>query len=187
MDTIELLDQGYAWTAARIAAVPVDGLDAPTPCPEWNLRDLLDHTIGTLAMLVDAIASDPAADGPDAPEVRALGSTSWDRAIAELADRNRRAWRAPGVMDRTYELPVGTMPAPVVASASLLELVVHGWDISQATGEAAAIPDALAVPVLEFARQALGDANRGDKFAADLGRGETPSDRLVAYLGRTPR
>jgi hypothetical protein len=26
MDAIELLDQGYTWTAARIAAVPADGL-----------------------------------------------------------------------------------------------------------------------------------------------------------------
>jgi uncharacterized protein (TIGR03086 family) len=89
-------------------------------------------------------------------------------------------------MDRTFELAIGTMPAPTAASASLLELVVHGWDISQASGEAAKIPDALALPVLDFARQALVDGNRGDNFAADLGIGDTPSDQLVAFLGRKP-
>jgi uncharacterized protein (TIGR03086 family) len=186
MDTIELLDHGYAWTAARIAAVPTNGLDAPTPCSLWNLQELLDHTIGALTMLTDAVATAGAGAEPDAPAGHALGSTPWDRAIAELAARSRRAWQAPGVMDRTMELPIGTMPAPMVASANLLEVVVHGWDISQASGEAAEIPDALALPVLEFARQAVLDANRGDHFAADLGIGDTPSDQLVAFLGRKP-
>ena len=186
MDAIELVDQGYSWTAARIAAVPADGLDAPTPCHLWSLQELLDHTIGALTMLTDAVATAPAHAGADAPDVRALGSTPWDRAIAELAAHSRRAWEAPGVMDRIFELPIGTLPAPTVASATLLELVVHGWDISQASGEAAAIPDVLARPVLDFAQRPVVDANRGDNFAADLGIGDTPSDRLVAFLGRKP-
>ena len=186
MDTIELLDQGYAWTAARIAAVPADGLDAPTPCSLWNLQELLDHAIGALTMLTDAVAGAAGDGGPDTPDVGALGSTSWDRAFAELAARSRRAWEAPGVMDRIFELPIGTLPGSTVASAALLEVVVHGWDISQAGGEAAEIPDALALSVLEFARQPAVDANRGDKFAADLGLGDTPSDQLVAFLGRKP-
>jgi uncharacterized protein (TIGR03086 family) len=186
MDTIELLDQGYAWTAARIAAVPADGFDAPTPCSLWGLQALLDHTIDTLTMFTDALVSVPADAVPDEPDRGALGSTPWDGRIAELAARSRRAWRAPGVMGRTLELPFGTMTAPVAASANLLEVVVHGWDISQASGEAAEIPDALALAVLEFARQAIPDANRGDNFAADLGIGDTPSDQLVAFLGRKP-
>lgn len=183
MDATELLPQGYAWTAARIAAVPADGLDAPTPCSLWNLRELLDHAVGSLTMLTDAVATDSAGAAPD---VRALGSTPWDRTIAELAARSRRAWEAPDAMDRTYELPIGTLPASTVASATLLEMVVHGWDISQATGEAADIPEDLAVAVLEFAREPVVDANRGDNFAADVGIGDTPSDRLVAFLGRKP-
>ena len=185
MDAIELLDQGYAWTAARIAAVPGDGLDSPTPCSLWNLEELLDHTIGALTMLTDAVDTATEDTGADAA-VQPLGSTSWDRAVAELADRSRRAWKAPGVMDRTYDLPIGTMPAPVVAMATLLEAVVHGWDISQASGEAAEIPDVLALPVLEFAHEAVVDANRGDNFAADLALGDSPSDQLVAFLGRKP-
>ena len=183
MDAIELLDQGYAWTAARLAAVPAHGLDAPTPCSRWNLQELLDHTISTLTMFTDAVAANA---GRDAPDARGLGSSPWDRAIAELAARSRRAWSAPGVMDRTIELSIGSMPAPMVVSANLLEVVVHGWDISQSSGEAAEIPDALALPILEFAREAIPDVNRGDHFAADLDIGDTPSDQVVAFLGRKP-
>jgi uncharacterized protein (TIGR03086 family) len=180
----DLLDQGYAWTIARIAAVPADGLDAPTPCGLWNLHQLLDHTIDTLAVFTDAISDD--LTDTAAPDRPAPGPAHWLHAMAELANRGPRAWKAPGVMDRTLELPFGTMPAPVAASANLLELVVHGWDISQATGEAAEIPDALALPVLEFARAAIPDTARGEAFGVELDLGDTPSDRLVAFLGRKP-
>jgi len=183
MDATDLLDHGYAWTAARIAAVPPDGLTAPTPCGRWNLEELLDHLIGSLTMLTEAVAGAPTG----AEDVQPLGPSRWDRAIALLAARSRRAWEAPGVMDRSFELPIGTLPAPTMATTCLLEMVVHGWDVSQATGEAAAIPDVLARPVLELARRPIVDANRGDNFAADLGVGDTPSDRLVAFLGRKPR
>jgi uncharacterized protein (TIGR03086 family) len=184
LDLLDRLDRGIGWTAARIAAVPADRLDAPTPCRDWDLEQLLDHTIGSLTMLTDALA-DGAGTPDDEPAPPALGPSRWDRSIADLAHRNRRAWQAPGVMDRSVELPIGTQPAPVLASITLLEAVTHGWDISQASGEAAAIPDDLAVAILEFARQALPD-DRGDDFAADLGTGDTPADRLVAFLGRTP-
>ena len=186
MDTIALLSPGFAWTAARIAAVPAGGLDDPTPCSLWSLRDLLDHTIDSMTMVTDAVATVLPTDEP-ASDVTPLGPTTWDRAIAELADRSRRAWSAPGVMDRSFELPIGIQPAPALASVTLLELIVHGWDISQSTGEAADIPDDLAVATLDFARPVLIQANRGDNFAADLGIGDTPSDRLVAFLGRKPR
>jgi uncharacterized protein (TIGR03086 family) len=192
MDHHALLDQGFAWTTARVAAVPADGLDAPTPCRLWNVQELLDHTVDTLTMLTDAVAgadAPPAADADAEPHsVGDAGPNPWHRAIAVLAARSRRAWQAPGVMDRTLEVPMmGSQPAPVVASATLLELVVHGWDISQASGEAAEIPAALAVPILAFAREAIGDANRGDMFAADVRVGDSPSAQLVAFLGRTPR
>ena len=180
MDSIERIDQGFAWTAARIAAVPADGLDNPTPCSRWDLRELLDHTVESLTMLTDAVDTGTEPVGDDA-----LGSTSWDRAIAVLAARSRRALAVPGVMDRTFDLPIGAQPGPAMAGVTLLETVVHGWDISQGSGEGADIPEALAVPILAFARQAL-PADRGDAFAADLSLGGSPSDQLVAFLGRKP-
>lgn len=180
MDITERLDRAYAWTAGRIAAVPAEGLDGPTPCGRWSLTELLDHTIDSLTMFADALG--PVPSPGDAP---ATGATRWDRAMADLAVRSRRAWAAPGVMDRTIELSIGPMPAAMAASAALLESVVHGWDIGQATGECIQIPDDLAIPTLEFARAAI-PAERGDLFAGDLGIGDTPGEQLVAFLGRKP-
>lgn len=180
MDSIDRIDQGFAWTAARIAAVPEDAFDNPTPCSRWNLRELLHHTIESLTMLTDAVDTGTEPVGDDA-----LGTTEWDRTIAVLAARSRRGWAVPGVMDRTFDLPIGAQPGPAMAGVTLLETVVHGWDISQGSGEGAEIPDTLAVPILAFAHEAL-PADRGDAFAADLGLGGSPSDQLVAFLGRKP-
>src|SRR3954454_19745679 len=142
-DSLDLLDEGMAWTTARIAAVPAGALASPTTCGAWDLRALLDHTVDTLTVFTDGVVGGPA--------------SPWEATMAGLAARSRTAWRQPGVLDRTYELPFGTMPGPVMASAHLLEAVVHGWDISQAIGEAADIPDHLALPTLACARAAIGD------------------------------
>ncbi|HKY16915.1 MAG TPA: TIGR03086 family metal-binding protein [Microthrixaceae bacterium] len=180
MEITQLIDDGFAWTAARVAAVTPDQLDLPTPCSLWDLEELLDHTIESMTMLTEAIEAETLGESDVSP----MGSRRWDVAVAALAERNRRAWASRGVMDRTIELPFGSVPAPNAASVTLLEVVVHGWDIGQASGEAPDIPESLAVPVLDFAPAV--DANRGENFAADLGIGDTPSDRVVAFLGRKP-
>jgi uncharacterized protein (TIGR03086 family) len=95
------------------------------------------------------------------------------------------AWRRPGVMERSCELPLGTLPSRAAAHVNLVEVVVHGWDVSQATGEGATIPLELAEPMLEFSRQAV-DPARGRAFGPDLAVGDTVADRLVAFLGRKP-
>jgi uncharacterized protein (TIGR03086 family) len=181
MDTTDLIDLGLAWTADRIAAVSPDALDTPTPCGRWSLRELLDHVVDTSGVFADALGT----PGPEVPA--SAGELPWVAAFAAIAVRTRQGWADPAALERTYELRFGTMPGPVMASANLLEVVVHGWDIAQATGEAVDIPDGLAVPILEFARAAISDAQRGDDFAADLAVGDTPSEQLVAFLGRKPR
>jgi uncharacterized protein (TIGR03086 family) len=177
MDDIDLLDQGYAWTAARIAPISAGGLDSLTPCVDWSLRELVEHTVVTATAFADAV--DPAGTTTGT-------TTDWDQAVAELAARSGRGWRAAGVMDQVFELPFGTMPAPIALSANLLEVVVHGWDISQATGESLDIPSSLAIPILEFARHAISDDGRGASFGARLDLGDTPSEQLISYLGRKP-
>lgn len=182
IEAATLLDQGFAWTAARVAAVSAGGLDAPTPCGSWTIGELLDHILDTLGVFADAIAGP--ADEPVAP---AAGESSWSAAFAELAARTHQGWADPAAISRTYELRFGAMPGPVMASANLLEVVVHGWDTSQATSEAVDIPDGLALPILTFARAAITDDGRGDAFDPDLAVGATPGEQLVAFLGRAPR
>ena len=187
-EVVVLLGEAFRWTGERVAGVRPEHLSAPTPCTEWELRQLLDHTIAALEILTGVVAG---GDG-SGPAPASVARTPWpsDDPMAALEGLSARAmagWGRPGALDRNYDIPLGSTPGPVVANISLLELVVHGWDISRATGEAAEIPPELAEPVLVFARGLFtGTAPRGRAFGPDLAVGNTPSERLVAFLGRRP-
>jgi uncharacterized protein (TIGR03086 family) len=181
----DLLDEGYAWTGKRIVAVRPSDLSAPTPCAEWNLRQVLDHLLGALALHLDA------AHGLPVDPSRVGAGTDWSgaepvAAFAAVAARGARTWREPGVLDGTWTLPMGPVPGSILAMLHLTEVVVHGWDVGRATGENVVIPAELAEPALEFSRGFATEAHRATAFAAEVSAGDTPGDRLVAFLGRRP-
>jgi hypothetical protein len=76
----------------------------------------------------------------------------------------------------------------IVTSAGALEVAVHGWDVSQATGVRAPVPAALARDLLIWADVLVSDADRPGRFAAPVrvAAWADESDRLVAFLGRDP-
>jgi uncharacterized protein (TIGR03086 family) len=76
-----------------------------------------------------------------------------------------------------------------MAAVAALEIAVHGWDISQACGQRQPIPRALATALLEIALVLVPSTGRQSLFAAPVTVPATaaPSDRLAAFLGRTPR
>jgi hypothetical protein len=46
-DSGQLLSQAFASTSAVLAEVRPGQLELPTPCASWQVRDLIDHFIGT--------------------------------------------------------------------------------------------------------------------------------------------
>jgi hypothetical protein len=76
-----------------------------------------------------------------------------------------------------------------MAAAAALEVAVHGWDISRACGQRQPIPRALATDLLAIAPVLVPRAGRHPLCAAPVAVAATagPSDRLAAFLGRTPR
>jgi uncharacterized protein (TIGR03086 family) len=188
-DIITLLGQGYDWTADRVARVRPEDLDTPTPCEGWQLRHLLNHMLASLERLAGAAEGEVAEPSQFDAQTQALtdrlGDDCGHAAFAAVRQRAMTVWHQPDVMARTCELLLGSLPASMAAHINLVEVVVHGWDVSQATGEAEAIPPELAEPVLEFSRQAV-DPARGRAFGPDLEVGDTVSERLVAFLGRKP-
>ncbi|MGH3827982.1 MAG: TIGR03086 family metal-binding protein [Pseudonocardiaceae bacterium] len=186
---IMLLDEGFAWTGERIAAVRIEQLAAATSCARWDLRALLNHTLGTM----DQIAA--AANGTGDPsrlDAQTLADTDWigadpTAAFEAIAARALAVWHTPGVLERTCALPWGPTPAPVVAQLSAIDAVVHGWDISRAIGEAVDIPLELAEPLLGISKGFVHEGLRGTAFAEEVRIvSGSASDRLVAFLGRTP-
>ncbi len=69
-----------------------------------------------------------------------------------------------------------------------LELAVHGWDLSRASGRREPIPGALATGLLDISPLLVPRTDRRPLFGPPVTVPPLaiPSDQLVAYLGRNP-
>jgi hypothetical protein len=76
-----------------------------------------------------------------------------------------------------------------MAATAALEIAVHGWDITRACGRCQPIPPVLATDLLVIAAVLVPGTGRHPLFAAPVtvAAPASPSDRLAAFLGRTPR
>ena len=182
---------------ARQLAILVTGVDdaqhgAPTPCPAYQVGDLLEH-IGTLAGAFAAAARKdrgPLTGPPPAGDAARL-TANWRVSIPGDLATLAQAWSAPGAWDGTTRIAAMDSPADMVGVTLADELVVHGWDLAQATGQPFA-PDPAAV---RAARSFLDlfaspDAPAGDEVVFGPSRPTPPDapalDQVLALAGRDP-
>ncbi|MGW7533397.1 TIGR03086 family metal-binding protein [Amycolatopsis sp. NPDC054798] len=161
--------------------------DAPTPCPEWTVRELVNHLVLGHRLFTAVLRGEPGgALDPHASDV--LGDdpvAAYRDAVAGLL----AAFRQPGVLERVFEVPAGTVPGIAAAHLRIVEELVHGWDLARATGQEPKFEDAVVEREIAFSAAKLADlpAERSP-FAPPVPVAEDapPLDRLVALLGRSP-
>jgi len=147
---------------------------------------LLRHASESLAAFGEGIEAgrvglDPAAEDGDLAADPA-------RAFRDRACQLLDAWTSPGHQRQVIEIAGCPLAATVMAATAALEIAVHGWDISRTCGQRQPIPRALATGLLVIAPVLVPRTGRHPLFAAPVTAGATadPSDRLAAFLGRTP-
>jgi uncharacterized protein (TIGR03086 family) len=180
------ISERYARNARRfldkVAAVPADRWDAPTPCEEWTARDLVQHVVDAQGLFLGFVGREQV-DLPSCQEDPLAAATgAFEQVQADLDD--------PEAANATFEGMFGTQTfAEGVDRFLSFDLVVHGWDLARATGQDEAIvPDEL--DRIEAAAAVMGqsDAMRGPgAFGPEV---EAPEDadqqtRLLAFLGRS--
>jgi uncharacterized protein (TIGR03086 family) len=179
---VELLERSLGYTRLALAEVSTDVLGRPTPCAGWSLDDLLSHMDDALDAFTEA------ASGIIDVRSRQRGSDGvgvlQDKACALLGAWSGATETVPG---RVVVGGAG-LAGPVVVATAALEIAVHGWDVSQATGTCARIPDDLARRLLVVAREVVDADDRDLRFAQPLPvpLEATPGVRLLAFLGRAP-
>lgn len=171
MATIEQLADALDRTGQLVTGIRDDQWRNSTPCTEWDVRTLVSHVIDGNTTAASALG----------------GETHPTARYDEAASMVLTAFGQPGVLDRLVTIPFGTVPGAVALHIRLTELLVHGWDIAQATGQQTDCPEDLAAEELAFTTAALESLPRGSTlFAAPQ---PAPADapallRLVAFLGR---
>ena len=174
VDLLDLYRRASDWTASKVAGA--QDLDAATPCPDWRVRDLLNHMLDTQRYFAAAARGEKAS--PPAPTPPSLltddPSADFDRATSEVTD----AYSQEGVLDRTG-------PALGIAFSDQL---LHGWDLARATNQDATMPDGLPEAAYDSIHGRFTDEQRKGVFAPEIpvGADATPQQRLLAYTGRDP-
>jgi uncharacterized protein (TIGR03086 family) len=169
-----------------IAGTKPEQMSASTPCANWDVRDLVNHFVGGGHMFAAAFRGEEMHIDPDAPMPDLVGDdpvASYDAAIADFCE----AVDAPGAMDKIINLPFGQVPGPIVLEILKFDLLVHCWDVSQATGQTFNPPAELSEQGLETAKTIIApEARDGDTFAAEVTppSSATPIEKLVAFTGR---
>ncbi|HZP30160.1 MAG TPA: TIGR03086 family metal-binding protein [Acidimicrobiia bacterium] len=184
-DPIEELRRAIDQTGRIVRAVTADQLDAPTPCAEWTVRALLQHTINVIDRVTGTITGDTAEPVDLSSDLETFVA-AYDRSAGASA----AAWGEPGVLDRELVGPWGPTPGERICRLNLADTVVHGWDVARATGQSTAGFDPeLAEAALAFMHQMMKPEFRGGPaFGPEVPvAADAPAyDRLAGFAGRTP-
>jgi len=178
--------------ADLVARVGDGELASPTPCPAYEVGDLIEH-IGTMALAFTAAANkdrSPYVEMQPAGDASRLADDWRGRIPADLAVL-ARAWQQPGAWTGTTRIAGMDSPAGMVALVVADELAVHGWDLARATGQPYDCDPAVLDAALSFLGQfASPDAPAGPQVPFGPSRPQPADapllDRVVALAGRDP-
>jgi uncharacterized protein (TIGR03086 family) len=183
---LELLEASFAFTRTKIDGTRDAPLDAPTPCSEWTLQQLLNHTIASadgFASIVDGSVAEFDVESWAETPFAGDAVAAYDAAVAHALS----AFGAPGAFERVVSIGPNEAPVSVLVYPCAGDALLHGWDLATATGQDAEIPEAPGAEVLVFVEQNLGDGPRPGFAAAVPVPDDAPvGQRLVASSGRRP-
>lgn len=188
MEILKQLEGAFDSTGRIVAGIQPGQLSEPTPCKEWDVRALLEHTIGVINRFRSTALREPHSEATLL--VRDDVGDDFIASYRTAADATLAAWSKPGALEGMARLPVGSeMPAPVAAGINVTDTLVHGWDLAKATGQQVVIDPALVEAALEFSRSFVTDEIRTRGAfgpVVPVPDEASATDRLVGFLGRQP-
>ena len=181
MNVAERYDRLSRAFADKIAAVPADAWHNQSPCEDWTARQLVWHVVdvhGRFQSLVGRTLVDhpTVEDDPHGGFVAVR-----DQMLADLLDQVRVAEEYDGRFGKAAW-------GDSVNGFICFDLVVHGWDLSRATG----LDERIEPEDVAWAKEIVdqrGEAMRANHVIAPevvVAEDASEQDHLIAALGRQP-
>lgn len=171
---------------AVLAATPSGRWLSPSPCEGWCAVDVAGHVTAGLLVVEARAAGRPLPEAD--PDWRELAGkdpvATWRKARADMM-----AALTPDALARRIQLGFGL---EVTLSEWLeqypLELLVHTWDLAQATGQSVVLDTELVGPALETAERFASQGRAAGMVGPELPvpRDADDQTRLLALFGRNP-
>jgi uncharacterized protein (TIGR03086 family) len=179
VDLIDRYEEAADGFTDRLDAVGDDQWTSPTPCTDWDVRQLVDHVITIQRQLPEGLGV--VVDDHGGGDVRATWKAVRDGALTVL--------REPGVLERTMRGMRGNeVPVEMALIPRLSDLHVHTWDLARATGGDERLSPEVAAIVLERLKPNDEALRKSGSFGPKV---EPPADadvqvELLCFLGRRP-
>jgi uncharacterized protein (TIGR03086 family) len=172
--------------APLVEGVPDDALSRPTPCRDYTVGDLLEHIAGAALAFTAAAVKRPIGRAPSGDAARL--SADWRDRVPHDVLGVAQAWGDAEAWTGTTAAGGVELPAEVAGVVALDELVIHGWDLAKATGQAAAYEgpelEAVHTTVAHFRSSGI-EGLFGPQVAVP---DDAPLfDRILGLAGRDPR
>jgi uncharacterized protein (TIGR03086 family) len=162
-----------------------DDLVKPTPCAAYRVADLLDHVSGATLAFRGAALKQPL-EGAASGDGAKLGD-DWRTRIPRQLEELAEAWADPDAWSGMTRVGGVDLPGEVAGVVALDELIIHGWDLAVATGQAPAYEGPGLDEVLATVTQFRGAGIEG-LFGPEVAVAEGAStfDRILGLAGRDP-
>jgi uncharacterized protein (TIGR03086 family) len=175
---------------ALLLGVTNEDLTAPTPCPDWTVGDLLDHLIGLSWAFSQAAKKLTDAPGTAAPPPEPSAANlppHWRSRTPVLLEELATAWKDPAAWTGTAQAGGVTMPAADLGLVAMNEIVMHSWDLAQATGQDFAADPRILDALIEFLSQGPAEGTPG-MFGPRLDLEDEAAllDQALGLAGRDP-
>jgi uncharacterized protein (TIGR03086 family) len=168
----------------RVRAVGADQWANPTPCTEWDVRDLVNHLTFENRWTPHLLAGETMAAVGDRYDGDLLG----DDPVAAWTDAATAALAAVAAADLSADAHVswGVIPAREYVTQLTADHLIHGWDLGRGIGGDETLVDDVAEFVTAYIEPRRELMAASGVFAAPLEPppGSSRAVRLLALYGR---
>ena len=185
LDLPALHAEALAETGRLVAAVGDDQWHRPTPCEDWDVRDLVNHVVSGNFWVAPLMTGSTIEDVGDRLDGDVLGDDPVD-AYRRSAEEAAAAFSADGAMEALANVSYGPVPGRVYAGHRFIDVLVHGWDLAVGTGADTNLRPNLVEACLEVVQPEAAMLAASGAFGEDheVPEGAAPQTRLLALLGR---
>jgi uncharacterized protein (TIGR03086 family) len=185
MEILTAVETSYDRLGTLASNIGPGQLDAATSLPGWDVRTLLDHTLGFITAMTNC------ANGAPMAGQTATGIVQSDpvAAVKRTVFDSLATWRRPAALDATTATPLGPLTGAQALALVVMETTIHGTDLARATGQDETIDPGVATLVLGTLRAMPLDAIRAaGQFGPEVPvpTDATPAQQALALTGRRP-
>lgn len=176
----------------RLELVGIDDWAKPTPCTEWDVRQLVNHVVGSDLRYTDLLSGGRAEDytrrrreeTASAPPAGSDPIADWERSGATL----EAAFRQPGAMERVVDYPWGPLRGSQLLENRIVDITIHTWDLARAIQADDTLDERLVRRCLSAdAFRTRLDVDAGaDEMHGSFQEISRLQDRLLRATGRSP-